>query len=241
MGTYAREMRRVAGADGTPSGWAVVIMDAGQSTVRKVAALSEVFDGGADLDILAVDMPIGLLDTYEAGGRACDRAARKLLGRRSSSVFPAPVRPVLASQSWEDACLRSRASGSCGKAISKQTFAILPKIREIDCLLQRRPALRDVVREVHPEVCFAELVGHPMTHRKASLPGREERRRALRLCFPDQRVIENAGRDQGLPVEDILDATVACWSALRLAVGTGRSLPTPIPLDSTGLPMAIWI
>ncbi|HXW29795.1 MAG TPA: DUF429 domain-containing protein, partial [Xanthobacteraceae bacterium] len=121
-------MTRVAGADGTPGGWAVVIMDAGQSSVRKVAVLAEVFDAAADLDIVAVDVPIGLLDTYETGGRACDRAARKLLARRrGSSVFPAPVRPVLASQSWDDACVRSRASGPRGKAISKQTFGILPK------------------------------------------------------------------------------------------------------------------
>jgi predicted RNase H-like nuclease len=241
MGTYGHAMTRVAGADGTPNGWAVVIMDAGQWIVRKVAALSEIFEGGADFDIVAVDVPIGLLDTYEMGGRICDRTARKLLGRRSSSVFPAPVRPVLASKSWEDACQRSRASGSAGKAISKQTFGILAKIKEIDCLLQRRRALRDVVHEVHPEVSFAELVGQPMGHRKASLQGREERRRALRLCFPDQRMIEKAGRDQGLPIEDILDATVACWSALRLARGTGRSLPAAIPRDSTGLPMAIWV
>jgi len=234
-------MTRVAGADGTPGGWAVVIMDADRSIVRKVRALSEVFDGAADLDILAIDVPIGLLDTYEVGGRACDRAARKLLDRRRSSVFPAPVRPVLASKSWDDACVRSRASGPRGKAISKQTFAILPKIEEVDRLLQMRPELRDVVREVHPEVCFSELVGHPMTHRKASSQGRAERRRALRLCFPDLGVIENAGRVQGLPIEDILDAAVACWSALRLAVGAGRSLPSAVPLDSTGLPMAIWV
>jgi predicted RNase H-like nuclease len=242
MGMYCREMTRVAGADGTPGGWAVVSRDADQSTVWKVAALSDVFDGAADLDVLAVDVPIGLLDAYEVGGRACDRAARQLLERRrGSSVFPAPVRPVLASRSWDDACVRSRASGPAGKALSKQTFAILPKIVEIDGLLQVRPALRDVVREVHPEVCFLELVGRPMTHRKSSSQGREERRRALRVCFPDLHLIENAGREQGLPIEDVLDATVACWSALRLAAGKARSLPSDIPLDRTGLPMAIWV
>jgi predicted RNase H-like nuclease len=234
-------MTRVAGADGTPGGWAVIIMEAGRSIVRKVAALSEVFDGAADLDILAIDVPIGLLDSYEVGGRACDRAARKLLDRRRSSVFPAPVRPVLASKSWDDACVRSRASGPCGKALSKQTFGILPKIGEVDRLLQMRRELRDVVREVHPEVCFSELVGHPMTHRKASSQGRTERRRALSPCFPDLRAIEHAGRAQGLPIEDILDAAVACWSARRLAVGKGRSLPSAVPFDSTGLPMAIWV
>jgi predicted RNase H-like nuclease len=54
-------------------------------------------------------------------------------------------------------------------------------------------------------------------------------------------MIEKAGRDQGLPMEDILDATVACWSAIRLAGGYGRSLPDAVPRDITGLPMAIWV
>jgi predicted RNase H-like nuclease len=57
-------------------------------SIRKVAALSHLLGGAADFDIIAVDVPIGLLDAYEVGGRACDRAARKLLGvPRASSVF----------------------------------------------------------------------------------------------------------------------------------------------------------
>jgi len=235
-------MIHVAGVDGTPDGWAVVIMEADRSVIRKVAALSNIFDGATNFDIVAVDVPIGLLDAYKVGGRVCDRAARKFLGRpRGSSVFPSPVRPVLAATSWEDACVLSRASAPDGKAVTKQTFAILPKIREVDELLQTRPELREVVREVHPEVCFSELVGMPMTHRKASILGREERQRALARSFPELHVIEKTGRDQGLPIEDILDATVACWSALRLVGGKGRSLPDAVPFDITGLPMAIWV
>jgi predicted RNase H-like nuclease len=237
-----RAMNRVAGVDGTPEGWAVVIIAGDQWIIRKVAALANIFDDATDFDIVAVDTPIGLLDAYEVGGRVCDRAARRFLGQpRGSSVFPAPVRPILEATSWEDACVRSRGSAANGKALTKQTFAILPKIREVDALLQTRPEVREVVREVHPEVCFSELAGMSMTHRKASTLGRDERRRALALSFPQLPTIEKAGRDQGLPIEDILDATVACWSAIRLAGGNGRSLPDPVPRDTTGLPMAIWV
>jgi predicted RNase H-like nuclease len=234
-------MTRVAGVDGTPCGWAVVIEDAAGPVVRKVSALSDLLHI-ADFKVVAIDVPIGLLGAYEIGGRACDRAARKLLGRRrGSSVFPAPVRPVLAATSWEDACDRSRTSAPHRKAISKQTFAILPKIREINELLQTRPELRHVVREVHPEVCFCELVGAPLAHRKDRLAGREERRRALARVFPQLEAIEKAGRAQGLPMEDVLDALAACWSARRLADGHGHSLPATVPHDATGLPMAIWV
>ena len=182
-------MAGVAGADGTPNGWAVVITEAGRWRIRKVAALSEILDGATRHDVVAVDVPIGLCDAYETGGRACDREARKCLRKRASSVFPAPVRPVLAASSWEDACARSRASAPRGKAISKQTFAILPKIREVDDLLQARPELRDVVHEVHPEVCFCELIGHPMIYPKRKREGREERLQSLGQCFRDLDVI----------------------------------------------------
>jgi hypothetical protein len=56
-------------------------------------------ENGDSLDIVAVDIPIGLNEEYEAGGRFCDREARKCLRGRASSVFPAPVRPVLAASS----------------------------------------------------------------------------------------------------------------------------------------------
>jgi predicted RNase H-like nuclease len=159
-------MTYVAGIDGTPGGWAMVIMGANGPSIRKVISLSDIL-WGQDINVVAIDVPIGLLDAYQIGGRDCDRAARKLLGRlRGSSVFPAPVRSVLAATTWENACIRSRASSRNGKAISKQTFAILPKIKEIDELLRTRQELRRVVREVHPEVCFCELVGAPLNHRK---------------------------------------------------------------------------
>ena len=192
-------MTCVAGVDGTPGGWAVVIMAPSRLTVQKLVALSDLFDGRSDLRVVSVDVPIGL------------------------------------------SCALSRASALQGKAISKQTFAILPKIREIDDLLQTRTELRAVVREVHPEVSFAELVGKPMIYLKSSMAGREERRTALSRVLPNLRMVENAGREQGLPIEDILDATVACWSASRLAAGRGRGLPETVTLDSTGLPMVIWV
>jgi predicted RNase H-like nuclease len=217
-------------------------MEEGRLSIRKVLHLSDIFPGPMHFEIVAIDIPVGLLDAYEAGGRACDRAARKLLGRpRGSSVFPAPVRAVLAAAKWEEACILSRSSAPWGKALSKQTFGILDKIREVDGLLQTRPELRKIIREVHPEVCFSELASAPVIHRKTSSQGREERWRTLSPKFPDLQEIKQAGRGEGLLIEDVLDATVACWSALRLAVGKGRSLPDPVPLDSTGLQMAIWV
>lgn len=236
------ETAPVAGVDGTPGGWAVAVLVGRQLSIRKVSTLSTIFDGSIDFKVVAVDVPIGLLDAYEAGGRRCDRDAREFLGHpRSSSVFPAPIRAVLAATSWEDACARSQSSSPHGKRITKQVWNILDKIGEVDALLQSRSELRKVVREVHPEVCFRELAGRSMAYRKARVAGRNERRRALMPVFPNLDMIEKSGRDQGLPIEDILDAVVACWSARRLANGDARSLPETGRPDATGLPMLIWV
>ena len=236
-------MIHVAGVDGTPGGWAVVILEAGRASVRKLEKLSDLFDGASDFKIVAVDVPIGLLDAYETGGRDCDRAARNLLGRpRGSSVFPSPVRAVLAAKTYGEACACSQASATHGKKITKQTYNILDKIREVDDLLRERDELRDVVREVHPEVCFYELSNKkPMAHNKSSRLGREDRRKALAAVFPKLNQVITEGGEQGLPIEDILDATVACWSALRLANEKGRSVSDVVSPDANGLPMAIWV
>jgi predicted RNase H-like nuclease len=232
----------VAGVDGTPGGWAAVVATGSRFSVRRVDRLSDLLNGDIRFDAVAVDVPIGLLDHYELGGRECDRAAREHLGaKRGSSVFPAPVRAALVAKDWEEACAFSRASSPNGKALSKQTFAILPKIIEIDELLRMKPELLHVVHEVHPELCFSIMAGKPMAHGKRSGPGKAERRGVLKAEFADDfSTIEVGGREQRLPIVDIIDATVACWSASRIARGEARPLPDHDSRDAFGLPMCIW-
>lgn len=235
-------MVHVAGVDSIVGGWAVVISDRDLLSISKVGRLTDLIEREPCPEIIAIDVPIGLPEQYQRGGRACDRTAREILGRgHASSVFSPPIRTALAATSWADACERSRNSGLNGRPVSKQTYAIFPKIKEVDDLLQSRPRLRDIVREIHPEVSFFELFGQKMRHAKSKLIGREERRSALQSYFADFPALEEAGRKVRIPFENILDATVACWSGLRLANGEGHSLPQVPPEDGLGLPMAIWV
>ena len=78
----------------------------------------------------AIDIPIGL---PESGPRPADVEARRRVGPRRNSVFPAPARAVLGATTYGEACARSRQVG--GKAISKQLFNILGKIAEVDALV----------------------------------------------------------------------------------------------------------
>jgi len=234
-------MKPVVGLDGAPGGWAAVLLSDECLEVRRVEILHEFLADAARYEVVAIDIPIGLMDRYEIGGRSCDRAARAILGKRASSVFPAPVRGTLNAETYAEACAISRSSGRVGKAITKQTFHILPKIREVDRLLHSRPELRHIIREVHPEVSFRELSGSPLAHSKKKSRGKAERRYILKGIFPEIEALEAKGRACGLPSEDIFDAAVACWSARRLASGTGRSLPEHVAENPKESVMTIWV
>lgn len=235
----------VAGVDGIADGWLAVLMqpvDQQHNTrceVRRVGKLRDLIDTVPALSVIAIDIPIGLADVYERGGRSCDRLARSLLSVRRSSVFPTPIRGTLAAATWEEACVISRGSANTGMGLSKQAFGILPKIREIDELLQDHQELRSRIYEVHPELCFRRLAGAPMRHPKKSAEGRAERHLLLENVF-DLSAIEASGAAVRAPTVDLLDAAVACWTAARLYNGTAISHPDHAPLDSTGLPMVMW-
>jgi predicted RNase H-like nuclease len=119
---------RIAGADGCATGW--VCIEQGENGVlrpRLYRTTRELFAYAATIDLLTIDIPIGLTND---GSRQVDILARRLLGPRASSVFPAPVRAAFDGESYLDACTRSAAA--CEKRLSKQAFAILPKISEVD-------------------------------------------------------------------------------------------------------------
>jgi predicted RNase H-like nuclease len=141
----------LAGVDGYKKGWiAVIDLGNGKTEVRTYPTFTSLFDA-KKLTQIIIDVPIGLLDR---GPRACDLEARKFLGRgRGSSVFPAPIRGMLAANNWEDACrIRYEIEG---KKCSKQTAGIMPKIREVDAAMT--PQLQRRIREGHPEVSFAMM------------------------------------------------------------------------------------
>jgi len=187
--------------------------------------------------VIAVDIPIGL---GESESRPTDVAARRFLGARASSVFPAPCRASLNGTSYEAACALSFAAS--GKKLSKQTYAILPKIREVDVALRADAEAQNRVVEVHPEVCFAVLNGgQPMANAKKRAAGKHERLALLPSAFQSAFA---AARPRWLhkqvATDDILDALVALWTASRVHSGLSRSFPPPpVTRDSAGLPMRI--
>jgi len=205
----------------------------GEADVRVLpdlhAVMARIDDG--TLTAAAIDIPIGL---PPAGPRRADVEARRQLGPRRSSVFPAPVRAVLAASTYEEACALSRAAS--GKAISKQLFNILPKIREVDQLIT--PLRQQHLFEMCPELSLAVLHGAPMAYAKTTAAGRAERLHALSNVFGRaelERHLQPA--PPGAKTDDVLDAFAGAWTARRFAAAAHLQLGGD--LDGRGLRMEV--
>jgi len=224
----------VAGVDGCHGGWIAFKVDlpAHATSVEVVDLPAWLRERPPDLACLGIDIPIGLLE----GPRACDKAARKLLGQpRGRSVFPAPCRPALGAQTYAEASSINRQKTT--KGLSRQAWGIAPKIKQVDDAITS-----DCQRwafEVHPEVCFWALnQRRPMKHNKKTKEGAAERVVLLRRVFP-QVEIHLVSRPRAVGADDLLDAAAAAWSALRLH--NAEALPVCVPeRDGRDLSVAIW-
>jgi predicted RNase H-like nuclease len=238
---------RVAGVDGCRAGWVVAAVSAQPGAARQPLHPLEVEDlytlplfadvllRTRDRALVGVDMPIGLRQDDQP--RACDVAARRLLGSRASSVFSPPVRPCLRATCYVDASeIQHRHTG---KYLTRQSFFIMDKIRQVDDAIT--PAMQARVREIHPEISFSVLNGgRPTRHNKKRLAGRQERIALLSPIFPTLAdIVRKVRRRRHLEPDDILDALVAAWTAVRAIVGEASALPQPGERDKRGLRMEI--
>lgn len=219
------------GVDGCPAGWVCFQVDlrSRATSVAVVSKISELISASPRPLLVGIDIPIGL---PLKGSRACDLAARRLLGQpRSSSVFAAPVRATLVAKSYEEACHLSMSAH--GKSMSKQAYETIAKIREVDDLMT--PELQTWVFEVHPEVSFYTLNdGHSLKHSKHERQGKDERIQLLLPHYPEiQKHLGELRRGQ-IGEDDMLDAAVATWTAEMVVKGV-----VPRQFDSRGLRMEI--
>jgi predicted RNase H-like nuclease len=232
-------MAVAGGIDGCRGGWLCVTHNVavGRFEARILDPIDDVLSLRPRADALAVDIPIGLT---ERGPRTCDREARARLGRqRGSSVFPAPIRPVLAAATYREACRIGR--NAEGRALSIQSWGIVPKIRQVDAFLSLDPSRQEWLREAHPELCFWRANRRrPMLHNKKTPEGRKEREALLVSLFGDAiSFARSALGTGGFAYDDLLDAFILLWTAQRILAGRASSLPEAPPRDRRGLRMEI--
>ncbi|CCV04629.1 conserved hypothetical protein [Mesorhizobium metallidurans STM 2683] len=264
--------RGLVGVDGCKAGWIAVHRDP-DSTPRNPGSTPRNPGASASVDIfpsfsalldampasatVAVDMPIGLPDFSQKGGRGPEALVRPLLGNRQSSVFAIPSRAALYAQTddfttieaWYAAHRRAsevaKASSDPPRGVSIQAFGIFAKIREIDALLIARPQLRGRIFESHPEVAFCRLNGDkamalPKKIKGAVNPAGMAERKALLCRHGYDRDFLDRAPPRGAAADDFLDAAVMMLMAARIANGEARPFPDPPLSDRFGIPVAIW-
>lgn len=222
----------VLGGDVAAGRWVGVLLGAGPPRVLLAPTVTALMaQVGESVDVIALDVPIGLPD---ASGRAADVAARRAVGSRSSSVFTAPVRRAVLADDYAGALAAQRAT--TGQGLSRQAHGLREKILEVDAWAPGAPCR---VVEAHPELCFATMAGVPLAHRKKSWAGARQRVALLRAAGIDlSGDLGEAGA--WAAVDDVLDAGAAAWTARRVALGAARCLPDPPEVFSDGWPAAIW-
>ncbi|TIL33194.1 DUF429 domain-containing protein [Mesorhizobium sp.] len=248
----------VVGVDGCRAGWIAVRRDPGTAPSVAVfpsfAALLDALPAGATV---AVDMPIGLPDVSQKGGRGPEALVRPLVGNRQSSVFAIPSRAALYAhtddfttiEAWHAAHRQAsevaKATSNPPRGVSIQAFGIFAKIREVDAVLIARPELRRRVFESHPEVAFCRLnedqaMRLPKKIKGAVNPAGMAERKALLCRHGYVRGFLDRTPPRGAAADDFLDAAAMMLIAGRIASGEARPFPDPPLADRFGIPVAIW-
>lgn len=229
-------MTRLAGVDGCRAGWVMALVrPAGPEVViRVVPHIADVLAEAPG--IVAIDMPTGLPERAGPGGRGPEQLVRAKLPGRSSSVFSVPSRAAVQAADYAEACRIALATSDPPRALSRQLFNIMPRIREVDAALRADPAAAARVFESHPELAFCRLNGGVPPPPKKTAEGVAARR--VLLVGAGLAAADRPPRGAG--IDDVLDALACATVARRLYHGEAQSFPDRPPRDAHGLPIAIW-
>lgn len=232
----------VAGIDGFKKGWLVAVWGGPGHAPQAIALPSLIVAESLlppETTVVAVDIPLGLLEAATFGGRPCDKEARAFLKGRASSVFSPPALPTLVATTYAEACQLNQASGPFAGKISRQSFELLPKLRDAEHAATTSSWLRERIIEVHPEVSFGKLLGRPLMTRKRQADGKDERRELLdRAGFSNVEAFEFDARALGAATDDALDACAAAWTAYRRVRGEAECFP--VGASGPERAMRIW-
>ncbi len=229
-------MKAALGIDACREGWFYFRFVEHTVTFGVAGTVAEILAGTHQDSFALIDMPMGLRARGKAE-RQCDVLARAELGPRRSSVFAAPLRPTLRAKDYASASEQYRRLS--GRGLSRQSWNLVPKIRELDQLLQADEAARAVLHEAHPELLFAALAGGPMTEAKKTRAGFTERMTLLSILHADaEALVASAFLAHGgfeAARDDVVDAFVLALCARKPE--QLLAIPAEPEIDSKGLAM----
>lgn len=223
----------VLGVDACKGGWVGAVLDpSGHGTPHLIVrpTVAEVVAEAGRLAVVGIHVPMGLPDETR---READVQTRQFLSANGSAVFTTPVRDAVYAATYGEANKLNRER--IGSGVSQQAYSLRSRIVEVDAWL--RQDLPSAVVEVHPEASFAQMSGAPLTSRKRSAQGAEERRRVL----ASHGVAVPGLLPSGAGADDVIDACAAAWTAHRVKTGAARTFPESPETFSDGIPAAVHV
>ncbi len=237
---------RFAGIDACTGGWLMVRLDDKNPLYVIESTITGLTNFLAGNERVLADMPIGLLSSEQklGGSRPCDVQARKLLGKKHSSIFNPPCIEALHEKSYQQASATN--FGVLGKKLSKQSWNIAPKIREINAFLHLNPSWRNNMLEAHPELSFLQLNGNiHLQFSKKTREGIEERLSILQAYYPASatlfsKMLSDPALKGRATADDRVDAI--CLAVLNRHRGEKlENISDLYPEDLLGNRMGIWL
>lgn len=227
------------GVDGCRGGWIAAIVTKEELKIEKYEKIEDMVKKQDAFSELLIDMPIGFPDNQD--DIRPDTVARKIVSPRTSTIFSVPSRSAVYAVLEEEQIKRNKKS--IGKGLSKQSLAIIPKMRELDVFLQEHTEYKNVIKESHPEICFARLNGSVVMSKKSNDDGLEERLSILRRYLPElsRSMILNKSKELRCNRDDIIDAICLAVTGRLSTLGKAECIPEKPSKDSTGLMMQMVI
>jgi len=225
------------GIDGCIGGWVAVSITNTGFEIKIIGSIGEAFLNHNSCDCVLVDMPIGLPDNID--DVRPDGAVRAILKGKASSVFSTPCRQAVYENTYSEANETNRQV--LEKGLSKQSYAICGKIKEIDQYLENNPQYKNRLLESHPELCFAKLNdGKPILENKHRPEGLSRRIELLSRYYErTEEILAYARNDNKLKncLDDVIDVLcLAVTGMLGLENGL-ISIPENPMLDKQGIIM----
>ncbi len=233
------------GIDGCRNGWILAALDHGRIRIERYPDINEIMSRYPSADAYLIDMALGLREKEKQ--KRPEVEARKLLKGREATVFPIPCRQAVHAEDEDEKrqeeARKAANMAALGKSLSRQTLAIIPRIRELDDFLGRHPEYKNVLCESHPELCFARLKGEVVRSRKNDFFGMTERMDILSEYVEMEdpyMAVRLSGKLDCRP-DDILDALCLAAAAGMKAHGLCETVPAVPEADARGILMQMVI
>ena len=212
-----------------------------ESFIIQTQTFSDLVEQIDEADTVLVDMPIGLARDREETACRPEKQARELIPKKGASIFNAPSELTAYCTTYKDANAMNR--HITGKGLSKQSYHICKKVREVDMFIKYDSVRGSKLMESHPEVCFARLHPNknPILQSKRTAEGRQLRLALLKSYAPDIVATVEQTLDVSMDLQriadDVIDATCLAIVAFHGLKWGFRTVPETPCKNSYDIPM----